>query len=177
MVFRNLHKHGSWQEIIETMAPPGEILEDRLLARVKHTALSCLVQARRVLRPPKQEFSSGTNWNRGSVRQPMVMEDACDYATIHHDAYAVTYIDGWPGVNEAVGYPQRSHSAVQRPGDQGLSRGVLAVGAPDLDDLRDGCQWTDDANCDHRAFEVVSELLREHSLRLHGCAPGWSGQV
>ena len=96
----------------------------------------------------------------------MVMEDACDYGTIHRDAYAVAYIDGRPGVDEAVAHPQRSHSAVQRPGDQGLSRGVLAVGAPYLDDLRDGCQWADDADCDHRTFEVVSELLREHGLRL-----------
>ncbi len=102
----------------------------------------------------------------------MVMEDACDHATIHHNAYAVAYIDGRPGVDEAVAHPQRSHSAVQRPGDQGLSRSVLAVGAPDLDDLRDGCQWTDDADCDHRAFEMVSELLREHALRLLVALPG-----
>ena len=102
----------------------------------------------------------------------MVMEDACDYATIHSDAYAVAYKDSRTGVDEAVAHPQSGHSAVQRPGDQGLSRSVLAVGAPDLDDLRNGCQRTDDADCDHRAFEVVSELLREHSLNLLVALPG-----
>ena len=94
-----------------------------------------------------------------SVGQPHLGNDTDDHQGIQNQGDCVTDVDGRFLQVDSVTHPDEGQNSEQEPADQRMASCVFNMGKVNFGNLRQQCKSSNDANNDHRRFQLLDPFI------------------